>query len=73
MTEEERAGNRAGCRWWRASGLCEASAQKDRPRVPSYLAVGGQAASSLVPGDGGVGQPCHHTVEVQGLAFSHGG
>lgn len=35
--------------------------------------LGGQAAPTLVPCDLGVGLPGNHTVQVQGLSFSHRG
>lgn len=38
-----------------------------------YLVPGREAATTLVPCDLGMGLPCHHTAQIQGLPLSHCG
>ena len=38
-----------------------------------YLVLGGKAAATLVPCDGGLGLPSHHTVQIQGLPLGYMG
>lgn len=40
-------------------------------RCSRYLVSEWQAASTLVPRDGGLRPPNHHTVQIQGLSFRH--
>ena len=38
-----------------------------------YLVTGREAAPTLVPCDLGMGLPCHHTAQIQGLPLGHCG
>lgn len=60
-----------GCRGWHQLDM-----QGHQPlpcHIPTYLVLGWEGPTTLVPGEGGLALASHHTVKVQGLSLGDRG
>lgn len=51
---------------------CTATTVPHPTGVPTYLVLGWEGPTALVPGDGGLSLAGHHAVQVQGLSLGDG-